>query len=62
VPATSDEFVVEAETGLRARDVKDAFDVARHVVEKRLTKVLGRDVKEGDSYYVRDDVSAPLIG
>lgn len=57
VPATDAELANDGHAGLMARDVKDAFDVARSVVEKRLTKVLGRDVKEGESYYIRDDVS-----
>lgn len=57
VPVTDGELEQEARAGLMTRDVKDAFDVARRVVEKRLAKVLGREVTEGEGYYIRDDVS-----
>lgn len=46
---------------MMTRDVKDAFDVARRVVEKRLTKDLGRDIIEGEGYYIRDDVSCLFV-
>lgn len=60
VPATDAELASDGQAGLMARDMKDPFDVARRVVEKRLTRVLGRDAKEGESYYIRDDVSMPV--
>ncbi|KAJ9111713.1 hypothetical protein QFC19_001073 [Naganishia cerealis] len=55
VPVTGDQLAVEAEAGLKTRGLHDVFSVARHVVESRLTEVLGRDVREGESYYVRED-------
>lgn len=58
VPVTDGELEDDARAGLMTRDVKDAFDVARRAVEKRLAKDLGRAVKEGEGYYIRDDVSS----
>ena len=61
VPATTDGELDEVRAGMMTRDVKDAFDVARRVVEKRLTKDLGRDIIEGEGYYIRDDVSCFVV-
>lgn len=61
VPATTDGELDEVRAGMMTRDVKDAFDVARRVVEKRLTKDLGRDIIEGEGYYIRDDVSCLFV-
>lgn len=61
VPATDAELAREVNAGLMARDVMNAFDVARSVVGKRLSMVMGREVKEGENYYIRDDVSEEYL-